>query len=340
MKIRYELFFKMPSSYSLATRVAVVTLRQQHASWAAIVKQVDAVRSRSSARRIWSSRHQWDRPGHGRHTVITKAIAKRIDRAISKDPWASPQELVQRLHLQLSASTVQRYRSENFKSVKGVGRPILSETNKKARLKWCQMHRNDSFDNVVFTDEKSFLLYHNRRLAWIKPGEELPFHSQPSHVPRVQILGGITRRGRTAAVLFEGWLNADQHKVNLDTILPSVHNLLPGGFRYLQDNDPSHTAKSNLTHLERCVPEALRLPAQSPDLNPIEHLWSALDARIARHHVTTKQQLERVVRLEWRSISTDECNRLIDGLRSTMEAVIAAHGGHVRPEERRRYAGR
>lgn len=330
----------MPSSYSLATRVAVVTLRQQHASWATIVKQVEAVRSRSAAQYIWNSRLQWDHPGHGRHRVITKAIAKRIDQAISKDPWASPQELVERLHLRLSASTVQRYRSENFKPVKGVGRPILSETNKKARLKWCQVHRNDSFDNVVFTDEKSFLLYHNRRLAWIKPGEELPFHSQPSHVPRVQILGGISRHGRTAPVVFEGWLNADQHKTNLDTILPSVHHLFPGGYRYLQDNDSSHTAKSNLAHLKNRVPEVLRLPAQSPDLNPIEHLWSALDARVAKHRVTTKEQLERAVRLEWRSISANECNRLIDGLRATMEAVIAALGGHVRPEERRRYAGR
>ena len=220
------------------------------------------------------------------------------------------QELVDRLHLRVSVSSVKRYRTENYIAVKGVGRPVLSSKNKKARLNWCIKHRHDTFDDVVFTDEKSFMLYRNRRLAWIKPGGELPFHCQPAHVPRAQVLGGVTRQGRTALVLFNGWLNADQHKKNLDSLLPSVCGLYPDGFRYLQDNDPSHSARTNLRHLKSMVPNVLHLPAQLPDLNPIEHVWSAMDARVAVHRATTKAQLERSVRREWRSITIAECNRI------------------------------
>lgn len=324
----------------MATRSAVVALRSLGYSWGAISRQVRAVKSRDAAVKIWKWFKQCKNPTQGRKPVITPLLAKRIDKAIANDPWISPEELVVRLKLHVSVSSVKRYRTANFKSVKGVGRPVLSAKNKKARLNWCRKHLHDNFDDVIFTDEKSFMLYHNRRLAWIKPGGELPFHCQPAHVPRVQVLGGIARQGRSSLVVFNGWLNAGLHQKNLDSLLPSVNGLYPNGFRYLQDNDPSHSARAASRHLKNMVPSVLHLPAQSPDLNPVEHVWSAMDARVAGHHATTKADLERAVRHEWRSLAIVECNRYIDGLRATMEAIIAAKGDHVRPQERRRYAAR
>ena len=58
-------------------------------------------------------------------------------------------------------------------------------------------------------------------------------------------------------------------------------------------------------------------PAQSPDLNPIEHLWWALELRIEsrRHVVQNAAQLNELLLEAWNEISHDLFIRLVDSRR-------------------------
>lgn len=335
------LFRKMPRYYSQQTRSEVIDRRKRGMSWSAIARNVRAVKSPDAARYIWkkftTTGETINLPVPGRPADLTERMKKRIDAAMAADPWLSPDELVAKLSLPVSARTVRRYRHQHYKPVKGVGRPVLSARNKQLRLNWAKKHLNDSFDDTVFTDEKSFFLFKQQRTAWIKIGAKLPFRTQPSHPPRVQVLGGISRRGRTRLVIYKGWLNGAKHRANLDALVPSVHQLYPGEFRYLQDNDSSHADKRSLRHLEGMVPKVQHVPAQSPDFNPQEHVWAAMDRRVAARAPRTVEALESVIKDEWRRVTVADCNRYIDGLRPTLQAVIAAGGQHVAPQDRRRY---
>ena len=45
------------------------------------------------------------------------------------------------------------------------------------------------------------------------------------------------------------------------------------------------------------------LPENSPDLNPIEHLWSILKRRVGKQKPTNSDKLQALIMQEWAAIS-------------------------------------
>jgi hypothetical protein len=63
----------------------------------------------------------------------------------------------------------------------------------------------------------------------------------------------------------------------------------------VEDNDPKHTSRvAKQWHTTRNV-NRLDWPAQSPDLNPIENLWSILDRRCGMKRANTDQELFQIL---------------------------------------------
>ena len=70
-------------------------------------------------------------------------------------------------------------------------------------------------------------------------------------------------------------------------------------------------------------------PSQSPDLNPIEHLWDEVERRLRRHPVRIKTPDALFVHLRqaWNSIEADVCERLVSSMPERVRQVIANKGG-------------
>ena len=77
----------------------------------------------------------------------------------------------------------------------------------------------------------------------------------------------------------EGKMNADQYcQILSDGVVESFEKLeMEEGKQYFQqDSDPKHTSQKATEWFEDNDIKVLSCPAQSLDLNPIEHLWEHL----------------------------------------------------------------
>ena len=70
-------------------------------------------------------------------------------------------------------------------------------------------------------------------------------------------------------------------------------------------------------------------PAQSPDLNPIEHLWAWLKRRLNQYDRAPSGMVElwERVQAEWDKFGAGECKRLIHSMPDRIRAVLKARGG-------------
>ena len=75
--------------------------------------------------------------------------------------------------------------------------------------------------------------------------------------------------------------------------------------------------------------EELDWPAQSPDLNPNEHLWDELEHRLRVRPNRPVPDLTNALVAEWKQVRTAMFQHLVESLPRRVEAVIAAKGGQT-----------
>ncbi|GFV86101.1 transposable element Tcb2 transposase [Trichonephila clavipes] len=173
------------------------------------------------------------------------------------------------------------------------------------RLQWCREHKNwttDQWSRVLFTDESRFSTRSDsqRVLIWREIGTRLYTSNikERHHYggSGVLVWGGIMLNGRTELHIFDrGSVIGDRYCE--EVLLPHVRlfrGAIGPDFIFMDDNARPHRTLAVEELLESEDITRMDLPAYSPDLNPIEHVWDALGRRTAArlHHPENTQQLK------------------------------------------------
>ena len=74
----------------------------------------------------------------------------------------------------------------------------------------------------------------------------------------------------------------------------------------------------------------LEWPSQSPDLNPMNHLWRDLKIALHRWSPSNLTEFKRICREEWPKIPKSMCAKLVASYPRRLEAVIAAKGASTK----------
>jgi hypothetical protein len=125
----------------------------------------------------------------------------------------------------------------------------------------------------------------------------------------------------------------EQSKVQIldENLLQSAQDLRQGRrFTFQQDNDPKHTVKTTQELLWDKSLNVLDWPNQSPDLNPIKHLWRHLKIAVQRRSPSNLTDLERICRVEWEKLPKYRCAELVASYPRRLKAVIAVKGASTK----------
>ena len=247
-----------------------------------------------------------------------------------------------------------------------LGRPIvarrghphkqLTEANKQQRLDFCHSSSDVDWSTVMVTDRKRFLFHHPgavvKPVRWLERGQrwEAP---KCNHPQGVNVYGGLTIHGVTSLHEVTGTstlitshttkagkkskgITQDEYKAVLTkTLLRDGATMFAQhkvtSWMLQQDNDGAHRdVSSTIRSWNRqasCTVELVQSwPANSPDLSPIENLWSYVDRQVQAMGCKTFADFRAAVHAEWGKVSPEMARQYMISMPTRLDNCIAGSG--------------
>src|SRR6266568_3076492 len=245
----------------------------------------------------------------------------------------------------ISAETTRRYlKRAGLKAVVKKKKPLLTARHKRARMDFALAHKDwtvEDWKRVIWSDETKInrLGSDGRKWAWKRSGENLSERLVEETLKygggSVMIWGCMTWEGVGYATKIDGKMDGDLYISILDNELQATmdfYDVTADNIILQQDNDPKHTCKKAKKWFQDNGMQVLTWPAQSPDFNPIEHLWSHLKRKLGEYEEPPRgiNELWERIQVVWDIIPAVECQKLIESMPRRVEAVLRAKGGYTK----------
>jgi len=147
-------------------------------------------------------------------------------------------------------------------------------------------------DKLVFLDECSVNTGMTRLYARGMSNERVVDYTPDVRFERISLLSSVRANGDTVPLVFEGSLNGDLFKEYISKCL--VPTLRKGDI-VIMDNLTSHKVKGIVKPILAAGASMLYLPPYSPDLNPIEMMWSKIKAHLRKVRASSGALLQDAI---------------------------------------------
>lgn len=279
-----------------------------------------------------------DKPKPGRPLKTTDRDRRTICTLSKRDPFKCAPQLQIEANLSniCSIRTVQRILNKNnlFGRL-AAKKPLLTSKHIHNRFHWCKQYQTftgDMWKNVIFSDECRIEMYQKSRLHVRRPRNDRFNHRYTLKTVKyggfsVMVWGAI--KGDGSRILFKcpDRLKSDEYQQILSVGLREIYDK---DNIFMQDGAPCHKSRSTIKFLDDnsiCVMSDW--PAQSPDLNIIENLWSILKFRVRHRIVRCKEDLWKIAREEFLAIPNDVINSLYNSVEKRLRKVIHVKGHNI-----------
>lgn len=164
------------------------------------------------------------------------------------------------------------------------------------------MQKSQAPSTLVFLDESNAKTNMTRTHGRAKIGDRLNYPMSPTWKSKT-MLSSVRADGKTVCMVIEGALNGDGFKKYVEHFL--LPTLKPGDLVIL-DNCRVHKNQETLDLITSVKADYKFLPPYSPDLNPIENMWSKVKNILKKEEAKTNKKLMKAIRKALNLISVKD----------------------------------
>lgn len=258
------------------------------------------------------------------------------------------------LNKTISHTTVQNYvKSTNWgkKCFKRPKKPLLSNKNINSRVSFGKFLNDSGYlgttdrskkkrSKIVFSDETYINIrgvYNSQNMRYRTENiEDVPPFSKPKFDIKIMVAGAFCAKGKSKLVFFENGENINSD-IYIEKILPNYTSMINSeifdnkrGIVFQQDGAPAHTSRDACKFLADNFDTIWGKniwPGNSPDLSPIENLWSILKEKIILYpYPKSTSELKKRINDAWDSINNDVLEKLAESFKDRILEMLKKHG--------------
>ena len=281
----------------------------------------------------------------GRPKVLTKRDERQVLRNAKSEQCQTLSDITNSCPTPVSKSTVRRVLHANgIHSRIAKQKPFLKPRHIIARRKFTAAHKDCTLEDwrkVVWTDESSFELGKNCRVVRVwRAAHEADYQDciaptfKSDHSTVMIIWGAITYNHKSELMFIEK---------NRRTAVDFIDQVYAGALYnfwnsledplLMEDGAPVHRARAPKLWREQNRIVKMDWPAQSPDLNPIEHVWQQMKLAVEAKMVNTSKDIETLkvaIQEAWDEFPIENVNKLVDSVPNRVNLVRKAGGRNTR----------
>lgn len=273
----------------------------------------------------------------GRPRVSTKREDSLIRRCAVKTPTMSSLQIKINTGVTASACTIRRRLVKEFglRAHRPSRKPLLTPQQRQKRKLFCKKYKNwdaAQWSKVLFSDESTFLQFGAVTQFVRRPvgSREDIRYSVPTvkHSPKIMVWGSFSASGRGSLYFVNDkqMVNAQEY-VNILESKVRLSMQLHGCDVFQQDSAPAHTSRLAKKWFDDNGIQVLDWPGNSPDLNPIENLWTIVKRKLRKYHASNLQELVFYIKRVWcTEITPEVCHNLVHSMPRRLSSVLKNSG--------------
>lgn len=247
-------------------------------------------------------------------------------------------------NISLSATSINRYRNDllhfDFRAPKVKQFLSQEQIDFRKTFSYSMLASNIDRALIIFSDESRFCFCNDGYWRWIRKNDRTDnvYDYKHKYTDGIMVYGAIGIGYKSKLVICDRSVNSVEY-LRLIKESKMLEDLNPvygeGNFIFMQDGAPAH--KSHLTTLflkKRC--SFIKCwPPNSPDMNPIEHLWGAIKRILKKERNLDKNGFIQKVQEIWNNFSQESIDDLVRSFTNRLKLVIINDGKSISDELRR-----